>query len=72
MTDDIAARIAARRLRWQQMPPEQQIQCIQDAVLSTIEIARWRRQRRRRQSSNDYLTESNQVGMEFRHVSEPN
>ena len=54
MSDDPQARIADRRRQWQQMPAEQRLSRIHGAVLRTIEIARWRTERRQRRT-NDFL-----------------
>ena len=54
MSDEPQARIDDQRRQWQQMPPEQRLARVHGAVLRTIEIARWRRMVRQRQS-NDFL-----------------
>lgn len=54
MSDDPQARIDDRRRQWQQMPAEQRLARVHNAVLRTMEIARWRRSVRQRRT-NDFL-----------------
>lgn len=59
-----AATIADRRQQWQRLPADVRIKRVHDAVLRTVEHARWRRMYRQNRT-NDFLFPERKRGNDY-------